>query len=245
MADHAGSELKNAASIKETHGLDAARMLTRVLSVAGFALAFWLVFFPVPYRAVVYLAMAWPVLVIIGALRYQGLIHFDAEKSANKALLIPALTGPAWGLALRALFDMGNLLAPQAALAPVAVTCVAASLAILLIIRPAEPSLPKRAAGILGVVLTMAGYSFGLCLLINRMHDESKPQSYEARVLSKNVSRYHGATYYMILDHVGPQSSSEEARVHSELFNKVNIGSTVRVFVGDGALRIPWYYVTE
>src|SRR5262249_36384092 len=101
----------------------------------------------------------------------------------------------------------------------------------------------QRWTAILACAFTFA-YGFGAGLEIDVLADSTKPTIYPTQVLQKRASRgSKSTTYYLTLGPWGAITGSDEISVSAARYHATQTGDTVCVYVGKGALHVPWYQV--
>ena len=96
-----------------------------------------------------------------------------------------------------------------------------------------------------GLSLLFFAYSYGVVIHYNCHYDESEAELYTAKVLNKRVSSGKLTTYYLELTSWGPQPEIDEVSVVNDLFNRIEVGDQVTVYLQKGKLEIPWFFVTN
>lgn len=88
----------------------------------------------------------------------------------------------------------------------------------------------------------MAAYGYGVLVTGNALADRSDPEKFETHVISKHYTSGKGAHPEVKIDSWGGHPG-DEVPVNSLVYNTVNSGSLVCVYLHKGALGVPWYYV--
>ncbi len=218
------------------------RRVANLLNFSALGVALWTLVMARPYELMIALCLAVPLLVLLALWIYKGLIRINEPKNSAYPGLTTALGMAAGALFLRALLDFelleyGKLWTPVAGLALL--------LAVLLVRSTTEFSFAKASDYfvVLGVTLLMAGYAYGGCVILNCLYDPSTPQVYRAEVLKKRISRGKVTTYYFTLSAWGPRTESKDVSVSEELYERIEEGKPVSIYVGKGLLEVPWFVV--
>lgn len=229
---------------QRVHRLNSARSLAKALNYSGTAVGLWLFFYPHPYKLATGIALVFPLLVILGLNMYRGLIRIDEKKNSAYPSLFTALLMPSMGLLLRGLLEF-DVLDYQNLWVPIAILTVV--LTGTLIMRTREFK-SKKAADFFSVAaigMFMAAFSYGACIHINCMYDPSVPELFQAEILSKHISSGKHTSYKLELTAWGPRQEIEEVSVPAYLYEQMEVGETVNIYLKAGVLEVPWFVVTE
>ena len=197
-------------------------------------------FYPRPYSLVILVLAAIPPTAIYLGLSAKGVYQFDGKRNdARPSLAVPVIM-PGMILALRALYDL-SFLRWQQLLPPIfLVTLVLTSL-----IASADPKTGKQRWAYLATLLIAVGYAGGVTAMADSLLDHSTPQILQAQVLHKRISTGRHTTWYLELAPWGPQDHPDEVSVHRSLYNSVQPGQTVCIYLYPGTLKIPWFQVAH
>jgi hypothetical protein len=218
--------------------LERARRFAKPLSLAGFAVSLWAMFFPRPYMEAIAVTAAVPLLALLVLFRGRGLWRVDEDKNDPHPSVFVPLCIPGLALALRALLDF-QLVEVRQALEPAGVGAMAL-IALLLI---ADRSLRAKRWFTLILLPFVAAYSWGLVVTVNGTFDHSRPEVFSVQVLDKHVSSGKQTTYNLRLAPWGPLSEPEQVAVPRHLYERTEPGDEVQVELRPGRLGVPWYTV--
>jgi hypothetical protein len=183
------------------------------------------------------IALPWVAVWLVA--RFQPLYRFSAKRDDEHPSLIVLLILPAFGLVARALADVDTFDWPGPTIMALTGGLTLGGTAIRV-----DPWLRRqRGATVLVCIVTLA-YGLGAGLEIDVLADPSKASIYPTRVLGKRV--YEGtkwSTYSLTVGPWGPISQADEIFVSAARYRLVRTGDTVCVYVGKGALVVPWYQV--
>ena len=115
--------------------------------------------------------------------------------------------------------------------------CYAAAL-----FKPAWHHNSSRWPVVLSLLIFGAFYSIGLVNAVNTLPDQSAPQSYRTRVLSKHVE--HSSRFTNLYLHVapwGPLDYPDDASVPSGVYEHIKVGDQVCMGLHPGFLHARWY----
>lgn len=185
------------------------------------------------------IALPWVAVYLVA--RFQPLYRFgtrrnDAHPDLTGVLMIPGLLLMARALADAHAFDwLGPL-----------VLAFGGGLALSGAALRVDPWFrQQRWTAILTCVFIFA-YGFGAGFEIDVLADSTKPSIYTTQVLGKRMS--HGSksnTYYLGVGPWGPITGGDEISVSAARYDATRPGDTVCVYVGKGALQVPWYQVRD
>ncbi len=222
--------------------LNEARRVAKCINISGYAAFFWLVFYPRPYVISLSVGMILPAMSLISIHLYRGLIRFDEKKNSAYPSIVYGFLMPGIGVFIRALMDYEILDYNNLWF----VTSLA-SLVLLIIVLSATKEIKFKKwtdylmAASLG--LLMYSYSFGTYLISNCLFDKSESQKFTSRVIDKEVSAGKTTTYYLKLDPWGPRTTPENVSVTKGEYEATNIGDNVNIYLRQGLLRTPWFYI--
>ena len=197
-------------------------------------------FYPRPYSLVILILAAIPPIAIYLGLRAKGVYQFDGQRNdARPSLAVPVIA-PGASLAIRATYDL-SFLHWQQLCSPILVLTIAMTA----LIAAADPKTGKQRWSYLAFLLLAAFYSGGVTAMADSILDHSTPHVFQAEVLHKHISSGRSTTWYLQLAPWGPQDHPDEVSVHRSLYNSVQPGQTVCVYLYPGALKIPWFQVAH
>jgi hypothetical protein len=185
------------------------------------------------------IALPWVAVWLVA--RFQPLYRFGARRNDAHPDLTAPLIVPGLLLAARALTDAHTfdwsgplMLAFSGGLA---LSCAA--------LRVDPWFRQQRWTAILTCIFLFA-YGLGAGLEIDVLADSITPSVYRAQVLGKRVSRgSKSSTYYLRVGPWGPIAAADEISVPAARYATTRTGDTVCIYVGKGALRVPWYQLRD
>ncbi|HWN74879.1 MAG TPA: hypothetical protein VNO13_03995 [Candidatus Udaeobacter sp.] len=197
-------------------------------------------FYPRPYSLVILILAAVPPIAIYLGLRTKGVYQFDGKRNdARPSLAVPVIA-PGLVLALRAISDL-SFLRWQQLLSPILIVTIAMAA----LIAAADPKTGKQRWSYLATLFLAVAYAGGVTAMADSLLDHSAPQILQAEVIHKRISSGRSTTWYLRLTPWGPPDHPAEVSVHSSLYNSVQPGQTVCVYLYPGALKIPWFEVAH
>ena len=225
--------------------LKKAHLVAKILNVTGGLVAAWAFLWPDPYEYVILALIAVPIVSIVVLKLSKGLIKFDEKKESASPTLIYSIAVTSLVLCLRTwydfkIFDYNNIWIPA--------TLITVVLIVLLLVGNKELKFKesKDYFSILGIAVFLFIYSYSSVVSVNCYYDQSDPDFFSAKVLSKRISssRYT-TTYYLELTPWGGQKEIDEVAVPEELYNQLDNENQVNIYLYRGKFEIPWFYVTE
>lgn len=228
--------------------LKRAKGIANAGSANGLALMIWGMFYPQPYEWVMIILLIAPWVAVFGTWYSRGLIRLTAKKGSGYPTLILLMLLPAGGLLYAVLRDYSIYDFPARGwIELIAATLLASAMCV---IACAKSIAPEESKGLIVffVVVMSAAYSFGVVVFINCFYDRSEPEVWRAQVLQKHYSTGNYGTvsdYYLNLSAWGKFNKGEDVQVSKKVYNDVNNGDTVNIFLRQGRWKIPWYWVTK
>lgn len=216
-----------------------ARVWGKYLKYLAWAVFGWGVFFPWPYRLTVGVLIVFPIFAVVAARLFSGAIKFDAPKGSGEPTIGIPMLFSSLALALRAVFDF-QILNWQSFWVPFVV--ISAALYVLTLVNVMD--VRRKVEFLLTAVFICIAYGYGVTITLNGSFDSKAPTVYNTQVIGKRV--YSGkkhTSYYLKVSPWGPRSAAEDVEVSNSIYQSRNVGDQVRVFVRQGVLSIPWFYV--
>ncbi len=91
----------------------------------------------------------------------------------------------------------------------------------------------------------MFAYCYGGFVILNCHFDRSSRQVYQAGVVEKWIDRDLINIYYLKLTPWGQRQEAKSVSVPEELYEQVQVGNRMKVYVKEGSLDVPWFFVAE
>jgi len=227
--------------------LKRAKGIANAGSANGLALLLWVMLYPQPYEWVMIALLIAPWVAVYGTWYSRGLIRLTAKKGSGYPTLLLFILLPVMGLLYAVLRDYSIYDFPARGWMMLAATTLpVAGLCILACAKSIAPE-DRKGLIVFFVVVISAVYSFGSIVFINCFYDRSEPEIWRAQVLRKRVSYgTYGTTadFYLELSAWGRFKTGEEVEVPKKVYNDVNNGDSVNIFLRQGKWKIPWYWVT-
>jgi hypothetical protein len=90
-------------------------------------------------------------------------------------------------------------------------------------------------------------YSYGITYGVNCLFDSSKPERFETKIIGKYISHHRKSpdTYYVTITPWGHHHDSENIKVSSDLYDRLNEGDLVDIDLQQGLFDIPWYHIED
>jgi hypothetical protein len=100
-----------------------------------------------------------------------------------------------------------------------------------------------------GLIISLCFYSYGTIAFIDKYFDNTKAKPFEVNVIGKyNQSGWGKSasyTYWLDLDTCSLWQIVQQTKVPSNLYNKTEPGNHIQIYLKEGYLGIPWYYLKE
>lgn len=222
-----------------------AKKTTKAINTISWIVALSTWFYPHFYQTQIVLCAILPIVGLIIYKISKGLIRLDEKPNSpypniHSTLIVPSLT-----LLIRALvdftvFDYSNLWLPI-------LTIVAVFGILILMDSNIQYDLKKGLTylTILGTLIIIGAYAYGLLITTNVTFDESEPIVYNVKILDKRISSGKSTTYYLELEKWGPQNNIDEVSVTKDIYNSKEIGDKAVVYFNNGLYKIPYYFVIQ
>lgn len=225
-----------------------AKTLSFYLNNIGLGLGIWLFIYPYPYKMLISIALVYPFVALYAYYKYKGIITLeddgDPKTDQKHPTLLNAMVLPAFGITLRMIIDYDPVFFKDC-IWPVVFVFIALFFIILLIQRSLSYKVQFWSKTNAPVLLFLIAFSYGSCLAINCLFDNSVPRIYRTTVLDKHYSNGKGTTYYLKLDKWGERNEPEDVSVSKSFYNETLRNQVVRVAIKKGTLNIPWFYVEQ
>lgn len=224
---------------EQAHKLAQAHKTAKFLNWTGGIIGGWILFYPRPYEAAIWLSAIFP-LICLGCIKtHRGLLRLDEQKSSVFPNVFWAVFAPGMGICLRGLFDY-TIIDYSALWLPLAFSVIA--FMGILAFRSTEFTFKKvnDYVKFFSVALVITGYFYGLILSLNGAYDNSVAEVYKATVLSKHSSSGKTTSYYLELSPWGPQTESEDFSVSLSKYEQIHEHDVVNVYLMKGRFNIPW-----
>jgi hypothetical protein len=217
------------------------KLLAKGVNGATIALAISALVLPDYHHLVTATLIALPWVAIWLVARFQPLYRFGAKRNDTHPDLTAVLMMPGLLLTARALTDAHTF-----EWLGILMLAFGGGLALSGAALRADPWFrQQRWTAILTCVFTLA-YGFGAGFEIDVLADSTKPSIYPTQVLGKRVSRgSKSTTYHLRVGPWGPITGDYEIGVSAARYGATRTGDTVCIYVGKGALQVPWYQVRD
>jgi len=224
--------------------LKKAKTIARIVNGAATGLAVWLLVYPTPYVPLMFAALILPVVALYIIWRFKGIVTVnDATKSAYPSMQV-TLFFCCLLLFVRAMINY-DLYAYQKLWQWVAVVTMVLSAAVYSIaFTGPHKTINKKPVFFLLVVL-FAGYSYGAIIFANCHYDTSKAQVYKLPVIDKHISSGKAKTYYITTPAWGRFTGQQDISVAASVYESVSMNDTVNIYLLQGKLGIPWYFLDK
>ncbi|MBO9701539.1 MAG: hypothetical protein J7604_15125 [Sporocytophaga sp.] len=246
MEEHEILENKDfgATVVEREQRLKKARTTTKIINWTAGLISAWTFFAPDPYEYLIVALMIIPIPAILILKFSKGIIRLEDKNDTAYPTIFAAVFFPAIVLAIRALLDYNifnyeNIWLPACSITAFIMTVV--------ILGNNEFSFRKLKGYLLALFFSACffAYTYGTIIGLNNILDQSIPQVYHAKILSKRISSGKTKSYYFKLTSWGPEKYSEEVSVSKELYNELGNNDIVTIYFSKGRFDIPWFVVGE
>ncbi|WP_375579362.1 hypothetical protein ABWH96_20545 [Marivirga tractuosa] len=224
--------------------LKQARLVARTLNGIGSLLAVLLFFYPRPYELITLIALIFPVFILASLHFFRGLIRIDQKNNSGYPSTIYGFILPGMALALRSFIDF-NILEYSNFWLPAFAVTIATSL--IMFSTTSELKFKKAIDYVTAIfiVVFVFVYSYGGIINYNCIYDESEPKVYSSEVLHMRISTGKSTSYYLELKAWGPVAETEDVSISKSLYDRIEVGESVNIYLMKGKINIPWFTITE
>ncbi|MET0677130.1 MAG: hypothetical protein ABW175_15135 [Bradyrhizobium sp.] len=232
-----GDELRNDPGARNgrARALAWAQRCAAAATIVAIVIAVWALFKPQPYRLLVTLLAALPLVAIaaVAARRHLFRIGLGSGYEAN---LGTACAAPACVLFVRTLFDL-NLVSW------LPLTAFAAAVAVVFLIAAIrrEINLRRRWWRLMIAALLTGAYAFGVLGQLNGLLDHAPQSVLRSRIIDKHLGHSRIASYHLTLAPWGPLLDVHEVTVPRDIYDGAEIGDPACIRLHDGALGMAWF----
>jgi len=219
-----------------------AKKMANIFNGASTVITFWLLFYPKPYH------LAWVIALLVAPAslyilwRFKGLVTVnDTQKSAYPSML-PILLFSCLIVGVRALIDYDIYLYNNVWEYMVGITAALTGATYSIAYTGHQKNINKKPV-IYALAVVFAAYGYGATVFTNCHFDASLPQVFTEPVTDMRVSHGKTTTYYITTAPWGRYIEPEEISVASSLYNTLQQGDSVNIYLQPGRLGIPWYFV--
>lgn len=215
------------------------RWLARLINLAmiGLLIASFVLPDPRHFITITFMALPWVFIVLVA--RYQPFYYIGGvQREDGNVNFFQILAFPGLALLMHAVIDLHMLNWKG----PVLLAC-AGSLVLTTAAFIADPSLRARPLAALLPAMLFCMYGYGVGMDINALADPG-PSVYKTTVVRKEGGA-KAEVDYLVLAPWGPITRAEYVRVSGARFEATQVGDTVCMYFGVGALRIPWYQLRD
>jgi hypothetical protein len=222
--------------------LKQAKQTAKLLNAAGLIIGLWGFIYPTPYNILIVLSLLFPLIAFVVIWYFKGLVQLaDGKKSAYPsaagAFLMPSLL-----LMVRALLDY-EIYDYSFYYKPFVILLVIALAVAWWSCREMIKYSIQKPVTLITLLIALCCYSYGAVTVINGYYDETPGKVFAVPVKDKHISTGKHTSYYLLVDTWGRYTSPKEVSVSPNLYNAENPGDTVNVYLKNGYLGIPWFWV--
>lgn len=225
------SEAERAASLRR------ARRTARAATAVSVGACAWGFLRPRPYGLALGALAAIPVLVACVLLLGRGAYSVEGKRNDPRPDLGLALAAPGVVLMLRSILDL-QLIDWRP---PLLWTVLAAPVAVVLVLRAADPGARRRWYVVPLLALLAGPWAWGMLTLGNAVLDRGRGESFQARVVDKRIASGKHTSYYLRLAPWGPVADEDEIDVGRKAYQRIDVGDVVCPRLRPGALGFRWF----
>jgi len=224
--------------------LKRANSMVTAASANALALLLWEIFYPQPYALLMILLLVAPWVAVYGTWYSRGLIRLTKRKNSGYPTLSMLMILPIVAVMVAILRDYKLYEFTSKAWMLLVAAAVAATVVFVVLCAKALKAERRKWLVVVFVLFFSGLYCFGLMVFYNCYYDRSAPEGRRVEVVGKRIStgRYSN-TYYLELAAWGRFEEGHDVDVSKEMYNTINRGDTVNVFLRQGKLGVPWYWV--
>ncbi|QEC44296.1 hypothetical protein [Pseudobacter ginsenosidimutans] len=228
--------------IDRAEKLEKAKKTASFLNFTGAIAGGWIFFWPQPYKLAATVAILFPLMAALIMRKYSGLLRLDVKDKAAYGKLNFAFLGPAFGLALAALYEFNILNYDKIWLPAIVLTIILGGL-----VFSGRNLMPTKKNGGAFVFFLMMlfyfGYGFGAITVINCGFDDSAPETKKVTVTDSRSSKGKSYSYYISVRNGNATDGPLELKVPREIYSTVQKGDEVLLDFRKGLLEAPWVNV--
>jgi hypothetical protein len=221
-----------------------AKWVANAGNTVGLASIIWAWLSPQPYEWALFTGLALPWICVFVVWLFKGMIRFDARRGNPYPSISGLIFLPVFGVLIRALTDY-HVYDPRQVWVPVLATAAFCTLAFLYICAKALADVRRKWVSWLVIFFVACGYSYTLVLFTNNYFNIAPPREFLVTVQEKHLTEGKTTSYYLTLDAWGRFAAGEDVDVSRALYQSVQEGQRVHVYLFDGKWNIPCYVVTH
>lgn len=216
-----------------------ARIRSRWVNGAGAASCAWCWFFAHPYHVAVVCAALVPLAALVILRFSSGLIVIAGSKTSARPNVFLALVLPTIALVVRAAADWHLV-----ALSGMGIPLLFVSGGMLaLFVVAAGPDFLRTPHFLIPALIVCCFYGGGVVAYVNCGLDSSSPRTYDARVVSRRMSRGKSVHYYVTVSPWIDGSTRKEISLDAAGYSRFPERTRVQIGVCKGVLGIPWFFL--
>ena len=222
--------------------LKRAKSLASAGTVNAIGLLLWEIVYPEPREWLMIVLLAAPWVAVFAIWYSKGLIRLASRKGSIYPSLILLLVVPVVGILMAILRDyMVYLFAAREWMLVGMGGLITAAICIIACRKAIEK---EKILPFFCILVISCAYSFGLIFITNCYYDRSVPAHWRVRVLNTRVST-ESKLHYLELSAWGRFGQGNSEEVTEDLYNGINAGDSVNIYVGQGKWKIPWYWIRK
>ena len=219
-----------------------AKKTATIFNVTSTIIIFWLFIYPKPYQ------LAWVMALLVAPAslyilwRFKGLVTVNDTKKSAYPSMLPVLLFACLIVGVRALIDYDIYVYNNVWKYMLGIAAVLSAATYSIAYTGHQKDINKKPI-IFALAALFAMYGYGATVFANCHFDASQPQVFTEPVTDMRVSHGKSTTYYITTAPWGQYTGPKEISVAKSLYQSLQPGDSVNIYLQPGRLGIPWYFV--
>ncbi len=214
-----------------------ARIITKIINYISVLIVIWILKFPGYYNYMLIASLLIPIIGILLVRLSNGVIKIEAKRNSSNPNALPVFF-PAVVFAFRMYSDF-NLTDYSNVWFLVAIVTILFS-GMFFIGDRSYLEIENRYRTTLRVLLFSFIYSFGIIIGFNCVFDKSEPQIFTSTVIHKRIQSTGIKSYDIEFVSVEKKSEKIKLTIDKDVYNELQVGGNVTIYVFKGLFNIPW-----
>jgi hypothetical protein len=175
---------------------------------------------------------------------FKGLVTVNDTKKSAYPSMLPVLLFSALIVIARALIDYDLYLYTAAFKYAIGIGAALTAITYYIAYTGYQKNINKKPIIWALAVLFMI-YGYGLTVFVNCYFDNTKADVFTESVTEMHVTSGKTTTYYITTTPWGHFTEPEEVSIPKSLYNSLQTGDSVNIYLQPGKLGIPWYFIRK
>jgi hypothetical protein len=219
-----------------------ATQVSKVFNIIAIILPLWLLFYPTPYQLAWLLVLTLPPISLYIVWRYKGLVTVNDTKKSAYPSMLAALLVSCLMVGVRALIDYDVYLYNKVWPYTIGIAVALTTATWVIAYTGYQKNINKKPI-LFVLALLFAGYGYGATVFYNCHFDAAMPTVFTQQVTKMYTTSGKSTTYYITTGPWGRFPDEQNISVPKSLYNSLQAGDSVNIFLKQGKLGIPWYFV--